>query len=159
MNPELFWGIDSSKCIDCPAERDGKSPRCADCRKKHRAKMLAAQKAEDRKYLPERICKCGCGVVFNSKRSHYASKECIENERERAKEAPRRVAATLQPPKPKTTPTVAMKRQWSPPKMQEPIGPTVNNGVTVTKVQSLMRPSLRNLFGDETGAQWLATDW
>ena len=44
-------------------------------------------------------------------------------------------------------------------KQAEPIGEFVNPGIAVTKVPPVLRPSLRNMFGDERGETWLATDW
>jgi len=158
MNPEKFWAADSDNCADCDQKRKGKSLRCEPCQVKHRARMDQEQKQRDRQYLPERKCECGCGVVFRAKRDLYATPECREKHRERAKAQRKR-----RDPSTYSTPSLVVKQtlcaRIMTPKQEEPIGEFINHGIAVTKVPPVLRPSLRNMFGDERGETWLATDW
>jgi len=156
-DPKLFWGRDD-KCADCPAPRAGKSPRCLECQKK---KKIADKKQwwkEGHPLQAERKCQCGCGVVFRANRRYYATPECREKNRERAKEQRKR-----RDPSTYSTPSIVVKQtlcaRVMTRKQEEPIGEFVNPGIAVTKVPPVLRPSLRNMFGDERGETWLATDW
>lgn len=158
MSHEKFWAVDSDKCADCDHKRNGKSLRCEPCQVKHRARMALEQKERERQYIPERKCKCGCGVLFRAKRTNYARPECRDKHRERAKAQRKRLD-----PSTYSAPSIVVKQtlcaRIMKPKHEEPIGEYVNHGVKVTMVPPVLRPSLRNMFGDERGEKWLATDW
>lgn len=145
-------------CADCQAPRAGKSPRCIECKNKKKLVDKKQWRKQGQPLQVERTCQCGCGVVFRANRRYYATPECLEKHRERAKEQRKRRDQSTY-----STPSIVVKQTIRStvmtPKQEEPIGNFTNPGVKVTIVPPVLRPSLRNLFGDELGETWLATDW
>ena len=141
-------------CSICAKPKDGGSELCAECRKKrkkNRAKQFMARyranlrKREVRaeKFVP-RPCACGCGVLVVNPKARYATSGCWNRVR------PRKAAKRPAQSKPLRV-IVRMPEKFigSTPAPQP--GPTINNGVAIRVIPSLMKATLRD---PETWTFW-----
>lgn len=143
-----------TKCSSCTAPRDGLSQWCAACveeRKKARTREFMARyranlrkrEARVEKYVPK-PCACGCGALVANPKAKYATTSCW------IKVRPRKEAKRPAQSRPLRV-IVRMPEKFigSTPALQT--GPTINNGVPVRVIPSLMKATLRD---PESGTYW-----
>lgn len=140
-------------CSICAKPKDSGSELCAECRKKREKKrskeFMAKHRANLRKrtvraerYVP-RPCACGCGELVANPKARYATTGCWQRVRPRKAKRP----AQSKP----LRVIVRMPDKFIGAAPAPKPGPTINNGVAICVIPSLMKATLRD---PETWTFW-----
>ena len=151
-------------CTNCktkPQKKNSRKGLCAECTREDDLAKARLRAADQTRRLQSqrdtRLCACGCGERCRSGASYATKQHRLTHQRETKEKhrQPRVYPKAEHDRKLKHLPFVERRQNELAPKPE----PVQVEGIEIRRVASpLWRPTLRNLFGDDSGQSWNAAD-